>query len=62
MGIKEDFAAFKGQVDSRLLSIEGKLQNPATPPEVAAGMQGVLDTLEAIDTASTVTPVGGEPL
>jgi len=62
MGIKEDFAAFKTQVDARLLSIEGKMANPATPAEVAAGMQQVLTTLETIDTAAPIVPPSGEPL
>lgn len=57
MAIKEDFAAFKTQVDAHLASIEGKLNNPQTPPEVATGMQAILTTLETIDTA--IIPPGG---
>jgi hypothetical protein len=61
MAIKEDFAAFKTTVDARLVSIEGKLLNPPTPPEVVSGMAAIVSTLEAIDNATT-PPTGGDPL
>jgi len=57
MGIKEEFAAFKTQVGTRLTSIESKLNNPSTPAEVTTGMQEILAHLESIDTA--IIPPGG---
>jgi hypothetical protein len=62
MAIKEEFASFKSQVETRLASIETKLTNPLTPPEVTAGMQAILTQLETIDTGITPPAGGGEPL
>ncbi len=61
MGIKEDFAAFKSAVDTRLTSIEGKLINPSTPAEVTTGMAEITSKLDILDGIS-VPPVDPNPL
>jgi hypothetical protein len=62
MAIKEDFASFKSQVTTRLASIETKLTNPLTPPEVATGMQEILTKLDAIDIGIADPGGGTDPL